>query len=90
MGRPRKRRREGEAEIAISPMEMNGDTIDLNDSSTFPELGLTTPPQSYNTDFTVDNYDQERGTPIQHDLGSSDAFGAPSLSATQYVLSRNV
>lgn len=84
MGRPRKRRREDEAnEYAELPGESNSHAILLNDpwaNSSFAQFGTITPPQGPDSNVSSHVVEDESGTLSQHNFDVQDPFGVSPTS----------
>lgn len=88
MGRPRKRRREGEAEAkdnAMLPREGDGDTINFTELPLYSDQGLITPPQFGDIGLTNESFIDENETSIQHDVEDSNGFSLSPSSGLKYV-----
>jgi hypothetical protein len=86
MGRPRKRRREGEAEETAGSIGNVIDSTDGNHESTttFADFGIITPPQMNEQNYLGDLRDgmvPDFSAPSQHNyLGTSEGFGPSPIS----------
>jgi hypothetical protein len=88
MGRPKKRRREGEADEAANPQPNASDsTISVNDQSAFGNFGIITPPQFHDSNCFVNDVANTNGGASHQHLNSSDAFGISPISNIELVLS---
>jgi hypothetical protein len=72
------------------PTEPSDNAIDINDISTFSDLGLITPPQLLDSEFHTDGLSHEDDTSIHHGLGLTDALGVSQSSSIECVLSIDV
>ncbi|CAO2650422.1 Nn.00g017140.m01.CDS01 [Neocucurbitaria sp. VM-36] len=89
MGRPRKRRRDGEADepVELAAEEQIKSMTILNDFSDIPifsDIGLISPPHLH--DANSSNSTTADITPTHHDLGLPDTFGVSPISNLNFSL----
>lgn len=87
MGRPRKRRRKGEGEgdeITITPSELIDNPLDVNNFSSFPDLGVMTPPRFQDLNFPMEGPNHENEIPTHHDFAIPEARNVSPPSAIEY------
>ena len=87
MGRPRKRRREGDAEDGLSTTSM-GNSLDVHLTqfilnSELPDLGLVTPPQHLEPSYTH-NVSLHHTDALFTGASIVDSFGISPMSAPEY------
>jgi hypothetical protein len=88
MGRPRKRRREGDPEeTAAQVLDMNNSPTSADSSSSFifTDFGIVTPPQHRDPNFLGDVIVSEDGATQQHLFGGSNDLGISPISNMEYV-----
>jgi hypothetical protein len=86
MGRPRKRRREGEAdESTVFLTDTNSNNVGINEGSTFGSFGMITPPQFQDSSLPIDVELNDHGAMSQIHHIDSNAFGISPISAIEYV-----
>jgi hypothetical protein len=86
MGRPRKRRREGDDEETAAPFpNVNNSPTRANGSFTFTDFGIITPPQLHDPTLLGDVTLNEHGPTLQHHLGDFVDFGISPISNIEYV-----
>lgn len=86
MGRPRKRRREGEADepVELPTEDRIGHGTILNDFpaiASYSDIGLVSPPHLQDSDQVFGM--TTTVPPSSHDLGLSDAFGLSPISSLE-------
>jgi hypothetical protein len=81
MGRPRKRRRESDAEEHAGPLlHVNNSHIGTSGSFTFVDFGVITPPQLHDSSLLGDSILNHDGPTPQNPLRDSDSFGISPIS----------
>jgi hypothetical protein len=86
MGRPRKRRREGDAEETAVPLPDVNISPTSTNSFTFIDFGIVTPPQLHDSNILGDVVLNEDGYTQQHLFGVPNDFGISPISNMEYVL----
>jgi hypothetical protein len=84
MGRPRKRRREGEAdEDVVQFTEINGNVNETSDLAALGNFGMVTPPQFQDTTYLADTVVIHNGTTSQLNSIDSHTLGVSPVSAME-------
>jgi hypothetical protein len=84
MGRPKKRRREGEADEDIVQLtEVNSNVNRTSDLATIGNFGMVTPPQFQDTTYLTDPIVMQNGTTSQQNSIESYTLGVSPISAME-------
>jgi hypothetical protein len=84
MGRPRKRRRDGEAdEHDVQPTDVSDNLIGTSDMSAFENFGMVTPPQFKDTSYPNDPAAMENGMELRHNSIDSNIHGISPVSGME-------
>jgi hypothetical protein len=85
MGRPKKRRREGEADNVVAPLaHVDESAITPNEFSSFAILGMITPPQFHDQYLIANSIGSELGTLHPQQL-DSEITGLSPISTIECV-----
>tara|TARA_R110002003_G_scaffold28_23_gene1714 strand:+ start:4957 stop:5976 length:1020 start_codon:yes stop_codon:yes gene_type:complete len=86
MGRPRKRRREGDAnENALTLTEANSKTFGHPEVHVFHDFGVITPPQFHDPNHPVESVGSNDRTQLPNLMLGSNVFGVSPISSIEYV-----
>jgi hypothetical protein len=90
MGRPRKRRRDGEANgHDVQPTEVDGSPIYTNDLSVLGNFGIVTPPQFNDAIYPVVSAGMGHGIELRQNSMDSTVHGISPVSGIEYVAPYN-
>jgi hypothetical protein len=88
MGRPKKRRREGQVvEAAALQQNACNTIISIDEPSTYNDFGIITPPQFQESSSFVNDMGFADATTLSQHIGSMDASGLPPISDIEWVSS---